>query len=141
MRLAFEQFREVRGGKQYVRIAYYAQTLDEMRRRAPLNYRDPPGMMQVSLPACSAESVENACPLETFLKIVKAARRAGVRLGHHRQLLTVGNQAFAAERVMASPSGAGLDQGEMKQANAMFFRHRRAPCRRPMPAMTRARPE
>jgi 4-phytase/acid phosphatase len=71
--LAFEQFREVRGGKSYVRIAYYAQTLDEMRRRAPLNYRDPPGMTRVTLPACSAEQVENACPLETFLKIVKAA--------------------------------------------------------------------
>lgn len=71
--LAFEQFREVRTEKRYVRIAYYAQTLDEMRRRAPLNYRDPPGMVQVALPACSADLVNNACPLETFLKIVKAA--------------------------------------------------------------------
>jgi len=71
--LAFEQFREVRSEKRYVRIAYYAQTLDEMSRRAPLTYRDPPGMVQVALPACSADLVNNACPLETFLKIVKAA--------------------------------------------------------------------
>jgi 4-phytase/acid phosphatase len=71
--LAFEQFREVRTEKRYVRIAYYAQTLDEMRRHAPLNYGDPPGMVQVALPACSADLVNNACPLETFLKIVKAA--------------------------------------------------------------------
>ena len=71
--LAFEQFREARSEKRYVRVAYYAQTLDEMRRRAPLNYRDPPGMVQVALPACSGELVNNACPLETFLKIVKAA--------------------------------------------------------------------
>ena len=71
--LAFEQFREVRSEKRYVRIAYYAQTLDEMRRRALLTYRDPPGMVQVALPACSADLVNNACPLETFLKIVKAA--------------------------------------------------------------------
>ncbi len=71
--LAFEQFREARSEKRYVRIAYYAQTLDEMRRRAPLTYRDPPGMVQVALPACSADLVNNACPLETFLKIVKAA--------------------------------------------------------------------
>ena len=71
--LAFEQFHEVRGGKRYVRIAYYAQTLDEMRRRAPLNYRDPPCMTQESLTACADESVDNACPLETFIKIVKAA--------------------------------------------------------------------
>jgi 4-phytase/acid phosphatase len=71
--LAFEQFRDVSTAKRYVRIAYYAQTLDEMRRRAPLTYRDPPGMVQVALPACSADLVNNACPLETFLKIVKAA--------------------------------------------------------------------
>ena len=71
--LAFEQFHEIRTGKRFVRIAYYAQTLDEMRRRAALNYRDPPGMVQVALPACSADLVNNACPLESFLKIVKAA--------------------------------------------------------------------
>lgn len=71
--LAFEQFREPRSEKRYVRIAYYAQTLDEMRRRATLTYRDPPGMVQVALPACSGELVNNACPLETFLRIVKAA--------------------------------------------------------------------
>lgn len=71
--LAFEQFRDVANGKRYVRLAYYAQTLDEMRRREPLNYRDPPGMVQVTLPACSGDLVNNACPLETFLKIAKAA--------------------------------------------------------------------
>lgn len=71
--LAFEQFREVPSGKRYVRIAYYAQTLDELRNRTRLTYRDPAGMMQVALPACSGELVNNACPLETFLKIAKAA--------------------------------------------------------------------
>ena len=75
--LAFEQFHEMRTGKRFVRIAYYAQTLDEMRRRAPLNYRDPPGMVQVALPACSADLVNNACPLDTFIKIVKAAVAPG----------------------------------------------------------------
>ena len=71
--LAFEQLRDVSTGKRFVRLAYYAQTLDEMRRRAPLNYRDPPGMVQVALPACSADLVNNSCPLESFLKLVKAA--------------------------------------------------------------------
>lgn len=71
--LAFEQFRDVSNGKRFVRIAYYAQTLDEMRRRAPLDSRDPPGMVQVALPACSADLVNNACPLESFLKIIKTA--------------------------------------------------------------------
>jgi len=71
--LAFEQLRDVSTGKRFVRLAYYAQTLDEMRRRAPLNYRDPPGMVQVALPACSADLVNNACPLDSFLKIVRTA--------------------------------------------------------------------
>lgn len=71
--LAFELFLDVRTGKRFVRLAYYAQTLEEMRHREPLNYRDPPGMVQVALPACSPDLVNNACPLESFLKIVQAA--------------------------------------------------------------------
>ncbi len=58
-------------------LAYYAQTLDEMRRRAALSYRDPPGMTQVALPACAADQVNNACPLDSFLKIVRAAVEPG----------------------------------------------------------------
>lgn len=75
--LAFEQFLDISTGRRYVRLAYYAQTLDEMRRRAPLSYRDPPGMKQVALPACAADLVNDACPLESFLKIVKAAVEPG----------------------------------------------------------------
>jgi 4-phytase/acid phosphatase len=71
--LAFEQFHEARGGKRYVRLAYYSQTLEEMRELKRLDYRDPPGMITVPIPACSAEAVNGACPLETFAKIVKAA--------------------------------------------------------------------
>jgi 4-phytase / acid phosphatase len=71
--LAFEQFHEARGGRRYVRLAYYAQTLEEMRELKRLDYRDPPGMMTVPIPACSAEAVNGACPAETFAKIVKAA--------------------------------------------------------------------
>jgi 4-phytase/acid phosphatase len=71
--LAFEQLRDVSTGRRFVRLAYYAQTLDEMRGRAQLTYRDPPGMVQVALPACSANLVNNSCPLESFLGIVKAA--------------------------------------------------------------------
>jgi 4-phytase/acid phosphatase len=71
--LAFEQFHEAQHGKRYVRVAYYSQTLEEMRELRRLDYRDPPGMVTVPIPACSAEAVNGACPLETFAKIVKAA--------------------------------------------------------------------
>lgn len=79
--LAFELFRA--GGQRFVRIAYYAQTLDELRHRTRLNYRDPPGMKVVDLPACKAQSQQHACPLERFLEITKAALEP--------QCLTAGN--------------------------------------------------
>ncbi len=72
--LAFELFRT--GNQRYVRIAYYAQTLDEMRNRKRLDYRDPPGMKTVELPACKAQSHLHACPLERFVEIAKAALNA-----------------------------------------------------------------
>ncbi|MCA0250050.1 MAG: histidine-type phosphatase [Proteobacteria bacterium] len=72
--LAFELFSA--GSQRYVRIAYYAQTLDEMRNRKRLDYRDPPGMKTVELPACKAQSHLHACPLERFLEIAKAALSA-----------------------------------------------------------------
>lgn len=71
--LAFEQFHERERGRRYVRLAYYAQTLDQMRRRARLDLGDPPGMVSVPLPACKAEAVNDACPLDTFVAIAKAA--------------------------------------------------------------------
>lgn len=71
--LAFEQFRDTASGRRYVRIAYYAQTLEEMRTKARLDYRDPPGMVAVPLPACQAQSIDGACPLETFEAITSAA--------------------------------------------------------------------
>jgi 4-phytase/acid phosphatase len=69
--LAFELFRT--GNQRYVRVAYYAQTLDEMRNRKRLDYRDPPGMKTVELPACAAQAHLHACPLERFVEIAKAA--------------------------------------------------------------------
>jgi 4-phytase/acid phosphatase len=71
--LAFELFREVATGGRYVRLAYYAQTLDEMRNRQRLDYRDPPGMVSVDLPACAGQAHEKACPLQRFVEIARTA--------------------------------------------------------------------
>ena len=71
--LAFELLRDERTGRRYVRLAYYAQTLDQMRRQAVLDYANPPGMTAVDLPACERDSVERACPLERFVAIANEA--------------------------------------------------------------------
>ena len=71
--LAFELFREIGTGQRYVRLAFYAQTLEQLRRATPLSFADPPGLQAVDLPACSAYAHEKACPLERFVEIAKAA--------------------------------------------------------------------
>jgi 4-phytase/acid phosphatase len=71
--LTFELFREVGTGQRYVRLAYYAQTLEQMRQATVLNLAQPPGMMAVDLPACAAYAHERSCPLERFVEIAKAA--------------------------------------------------------------------
>ena len=75
--LAFELLRDERTNRRYVRLAYYAQTLEQMRRQTPLGLSDPPGMMAVDLPACDRDQTEKACPLERFVEIVNAAIEPG----------------------------------------------------------------
>ena len=77
--LAFELLREVRTGRRYVRLAYYAQTLEQMRQATVLDFEHPPGMVAVDLPACAAYAHEKACPLERFVEIAKAKRSIRLR--------------------------------------------------------------
>lgn len=77
--LAFEMLREVRTKKLYVRLAYYAQTLEQMRTAQVLDARQPPGMVAVDLPDCAGDVYFKSCPLERFVEIVgKAIDRACV---------------------------------------------------------------
>ena len=71
--LAFELLREARTGRRYVRLAYYAQTLDQMRKSTVLDFERPPGMVAVDLPACASDAHEKACPLERFVAIANEA--------------------------------------------------------------------
>jgi 4-phytase/acid phosphatase len=71
--LAFELFREASTGQRYVRLAYYAQTLQQMRQATPLSFNDPPGLQAVDLPGCEAYARDKACPLDRFLEIARAA--------------------------------------------------------------------
>ncbi|MBL6652186.1 MAG: histidine-type phosphatase [Reyranella sp.] len=70
--LAFELLKD-RTGRRYVRLAYYAQTLDQMRRQTVLDFENPPGLVAVDLPACARDSVDRACPLERFIAIANEA--------------------------------------------------------------------
>jgi 4-phytase/acid phosphatase len=71
--LAFELYRDGRTGGRYVRLAYYAQTMEQMRQATVLEASRPPGMVTVPLPACQANEYEKACPLDRFVEIVKEA--------------------------------------------------------------------
>lgn len=71
--LAFELLREGRSGQRYVRLAFYAQTPEQLRNMTPLTIDNPPGMVAVELPACSAYAHDKACPLERFVEIANAA--------------------------------------------------------------------
>jgi 4-phytase/acid phosphatase len=71
--LAFELLSEVRSGRRYVRLAYYAQTLDQMRQSTVLDFERPPGMAAIDLAACAADAHEKACPLERFVAIANEA--------------------------------------------------------------------
>ena len=71
--LAFELFREVSTGQRYVRLAFFAQTPDQMRQATVLNLAERPGAVAVDLPACAAYAHEQSCPVERFVEIAKAA--------------------------------------------------------------------
>ncbi len=71
--LAFELLNEVGTGQRYVRMAYYAQTPEQMRQATQLDLDHPPGMVAVDLPGCSAQERNRACPLQRFVEIATAA--------------------------------------------------------------------
>jgi 4-phytase / acid phosphatase len=71
--LAFELLRDVGTGQRYVRLAYFAQTPEQMRQATRLDLNHLPGMTAVDLPACSAQARNNACPVERFVEIARAA--------------------------------------------------------------------
>ena len=75
--LAFELFREVASGQRYMRIAYFAQTLPQMRQATTLSLAEPPGMQTVNLPACSSWAYQGSCPLARFVEIARAAIEPG----------------------------------------------------------------
>jgi 4-phytase/acid phosphatase len=75
--LAFELLRDVRTDQRYVRLAYYTQTVEQMRQVTKLDATHPPGMVAVDLPDCDRYAVDKACPLERFAEIANKAIEPG----------------------------------------------------------------
>ena len=71
--LAFELLRNPANGTSFVRLAYYAQTLDQMRARTRLDFNHPAAKSEVELPGCTQFGPGGGCPLPRFLEIAKAA--------------------------------------------------------------------
>ncbi len=71
--LAFELLRDVRTGRRYVRLAFYGQTVAQMRNMTQLGVAQPPGMTAVELPGCDPYLHDRACPIERFVEIARAA--------------------------------------------------------------------
>ena len=71
--LAFELLRDVRANRRYVRLAFFAQTLEQMREATTLDLARHPGMVAVDLPACDRDLYEKSCPVERFVEIVNQA--------------------------------------------------------------------
>jgi 4-phytase / acid phosphatase len=75
--LAFELLRSRRSGEHQVRLAYYAQTLDQLRQATRLDLAHPPGMVAVSLPGCSDPAQGGACTLQRFTALVSSKVEPG----------------------------------------------------------------
>jgi 4-phytase/acid phosphatase len=71
--MAFELLREPASGRYFVRMAYYSQTLYQMRRVTRLSLANPPVRARIVVPGCVDLRHGNACPWPDFDARVKQA--------------------------------------------------------------------
>ena len=75
--ILFELWRRGPQGRQFVRVLYAAQTLDQMRFMAPLSLQRPPATAAIGIAGCG--DAERGCPLDLFtahvLRQVAAPKR------------------------------------------------------------------
>ncbi len=69
--LVFELWRSRADGKTFVRTAYTAQTLEQMRKAEPLTTANPPAEAPIFVPACGR--VDESCSWEGFSAAAKQA--------------------------------------------------------------------
>ena len=71
--LAFELYRNVQTNQRYVRLAYYGQTMAQMRGQTVLDLDNPPGMTAVPLPALFRRRPGRRVSRRTFRRDRQAA--------------------------------------------------------------------
>lgn len=71
--LAFELLRNTATGESHVRLAYYAQTLEQMRTLTRPNFNRPVAKSEIQLPACAEFGPGGGCPWPRFREIARAA--------------------------------------------------------------------
>lgn len=69
--LVFELRQSQRTGEFIVRASYVAQTMDQLRTRAPLTLAAPPANVPVFIPGCSIQNATFDCPLSAFVRLAR----------------------------------------------------------------------
>jgi 4-phytase / acid phosphatase len=69
--LIFELWRSRADGKPFVRVAYRAQTLEQMRQTQPLSPVNPPAVAPIFVPACSQSDL--SCTWDSFSAAMRQA--------------------------------------------------------------------
>lgn len=59
-------------GKQFVRVFYRSQTMDQMRNLEPLDIAHPPSVEYIKVPGCSLGKDPTLCTLANFNKLVRS---------------------------------------------------------------------
>lgn len=70
--LAFEKYKQVKTGKEFVRISFSARTLDQWRNLTPLSANNPLPSQDLSYHYCKKTNVGVLCPLDQFVKNTRA---------------------------------------------------------------------
>jgi 4-phytase/acid phosphatase len=74
--LAFELLRDTGSGRYFVRLMYYSQTLDQMRRMSVLDLANPPAATAVAIPGCADPEQSGACAWSDFnARVTRAVDR------------------------------------------------------------------
>ena len=66
--LAFEKYKNIKTGKEYVKVSFSARTLDQWRNLTPLNSKQPLASAQLKYSYCKKTAVGVLCPLNEFVK-------------------------------------------------------------------------
>jgi 4-phytase/acid phosphatase len=71
--LIFELWRRPADGEYFVTTSYMAQTLEQMRKAAPLTLDSPPAIAPIFVPGCSQAAPEMPCAWNAFQHTVESA--------------------------------------------------------------------